>query len=128
MNIYTFTPEEIKESFPNLSDREVVVIPDDASSGQHGECNAMFGRRHTEESKQQMSESHKGKKLSEETKKKMSESRFGKNNNMYGRTGERSPRFGKALSEETKQKMSEAKKLWHKQNISYTYLRKKENV
>ncbi|AGE49885.1 GIY-YIG catalytic domain-containing endonuclease [Paramecium bursaria Chlorella virus Can18-4] len=47
-------------------------------------------------------------KHSEESKQKMSEAMTGEKNHMYGRTGEKSPNYGKTLDEETKKKISEA--------------------
>lgn len=72
-----------------------------------GEENGMFGRHHTEESKQKMSRNHKGttswlkgKHAPEETKRKISETLKGKP----------SWNKGKPWSEETKRKMSESRK------------------
>lgn len=48
-----------------------------------------------------------GKKHSNETRQKMSESRSGDKNPMYGRTGKLNPMYGKKHSEETLKKMSE---------------------
>ena len=85
------TPEERKEKYGKL-----------------GEKNGMFGKTHTEEARQKMSEMNKGrechnkgKKLSEETKQKLSEVR----KNKY--TGKDNPFYGKQHSEETKQKIRE---------------------
>ena len=50
-----------------------------------------LGRKHTEESRQRMSDAKKG-----------------ENNPMHGKTGEASPLFGKKLSDETKKKISGA--------------------
>ena len=58
--------------------------------GRCGESNPFYGKHH-----------------SEETKQKISESKQGKN---YGRCGENAPMYGKHHSEETKQKLSEATK------------------
>ena len=71
-----------------------------------GQCwyNNDIGNKRSEETKQKLSEGHKGKHHSEETKKRMSEAKKGK----Y--TGELSPMYGKHLSEETKKKISEVKK------------------
>jgi len=75
-----------------------------------GENNGMYGREHTQESIEKMSESTKGrnnpnygKKLSSEIRKKMS----GKNNSMYGKTPWNK---GIPFSSETRRKMSEAHK------------------
>jgi group I intron endonuclease len=57
-----------------------------------------FGKIHTEESKQKMSEAQKGKKASEKTRQKLSKSHSGQNNVM----------FGKHHTDETKQKISNA--------------------
>ena len=85
------------------------------SEQRKGEKNAMYGKKHTEESKKKMSETLKGKRLgeknpffgkkhSEETKKKigdiLKEKMSGKGNPMYG----------KKHSEETRKKMSDAQK------------------
>lgn len=81
-------------------------------------------KRHSEETKQKMSESRKGKVLSEETKRKIGEAHKGVKNFMYGKhlpeewkqnisnanKGEKAYWYGKTLSEETKRKMSEAQK------------------
>ena len=64
------------------------------SDSQRGEDNHMYGKSHSEESKEQMSESSKGKKHSDVTKKKMSESQK-----------KRLP-----FPEETRKKMSESAK------------------
>ena len=95
-----------------------------------GENHPMFGKKHTEETKQKMSEAHKGKKHTEETKQKMSDSHKGENSPMYGKKHSEEVKQkmseahkGKKLSEETKQKMSEAKAkytLWDtKKSIYY---------
>ena len=73
--------------------------------------------KHSEESKQKMSEAKKGKnnpmynkKHSQKTKEKMRENNLGENNPMFGKYGEDNPHFGMKRSEETKQKMREARK------------------
>lgn len=66
-----------------------------------GEHNSFYGKKHTEETKNRISENKKGKKLSEETRRKMSEAHKGEKNSFYGRRH----------SEETKKKLSEATKV-----------------
>ena len=75
------------------------------------------GYKFSEEQKQNLSESHKGKKQSEETIRKRSEKLKGKNNPMYGKkfSEEHKQKLseshkGKKASEETKQKLSESHK------------------
>lgn len=63
-----------------------------------------FGFKHSEETKQKISEANKGLKRSEETKQKMSESRM-----------------GKKISEETKEKMRKPKSEEAKKHISETH-------
>lgn len=63
---------------------------------QSGEKNPMFGKHHSDETKQKISKIHKGKHISEEQKKKLSSA-------LKGRT---SPNKGKQMSEEQKKKMS----------------------
>ena len=60
------------------------------------------GKHHSEETRRKISESEKGKQLSEETRRKMSESK-----------SKRSPRKGVTLSEETRKKISESLKGRH---------------
>lgn len=78
--------------------------------GKCGEKNGMYGKTHTEEVRQKMSQLKKGntyckgKKLSDETKQKLSNIR--KNN--Y--TGEDNPFFGKHHTDETKEKIREKNK------------------
>lgn len=70
-----------------------------------GEKNPWYGKHHTEESKQKMSESLKGRRHTEETKQKLSKANKGK----Y--TGEKHPFYGKHHTEESKRKISEAGKI-----------------
>lgn len=67
---------------------------------QVGEKNPMYGKKHTEETKQKLRKASTGKHPSNETKIKMSKSHSGENNVM----------FGKKHSEETKRKISDSKK------------------
>ena len=89
-----------------------------------GKNHPMYGKHLSEETKQKISEAHKGQHPSEESKKKMSESRKGENNCNYGkpmsdeqkkklheafegkRCGVDNPFYGAHHSEETKQIMS----------------------
>ena len=77
-----------------------------------GGNNPRYGKPHSEEARQKMSEAKKGIALSDEHKKKLSEALKGKytgeNSPMYGKTGENSPMYGKTHSEKTKRKISEA--------------------
>ena len=67
---------------------------------QVGEKNGMYGKKHSEESKQKQREASLGKHHSEETRLKMSESHTGERNSMYG----------KSHSDKTKQKISDSNK------------------
>jgi len=82
-----------RNDFLNLTDY-ISVNPIYLSKINKGKNNAMYGRKHSKETKEKLSKLNKGKKLSEETKEKL---RFyaGKNHFMYG----------KKLSEETKEKI-----------------------
>lgn len=62
------------------------------------------GYKHTEKTKQHLSEKSKGKTHSIETKQNMSKCRKGENNPMYGMTGDKHPRFGIPHTEEAKEK------------------------
>jgi len=90
-----------------------------------GKENGMYGKKHSEESKNKMREKAghwQGKKHSEETKKKMSNSMKGlKHKSFYGRpmkieTKEKiiQANLGKKMSKETREKMSAARKAFIK--------------
>ena len=91
-----------KETLNNMTSEEIKQ-----KYGKCGERNGMFGKTHTEEVKKMNSKLKKGNtnfkgcKHTEESKQKMSEIRKNKN------TGENNSFFGKHHSEETKQKIRE---------------------
>ena len=68
------------------------------SEAHKGRKSPFYGKHHTEETKNKMSETRKGKHHTEETRKKLSETRKGKKHHFYG----------KHHTEEAKNKMSEA--------------------
>ncbi|CAK0859864.1 unnamed protein product [Prorocentrum cordatum] len=82
------------------------------SEAKRGERNPMFGKHHSEVTRQKMSEAGRGKVLSEETKQKIREARRGKvlseETNEETKQKIREARRGKVLSEETKQKLNQA--------------------
>ena len=93
------------------------------TAGKHSEesknkmSEARKGKRHSEEHKKKISESLKGKHPSEETKKKISEALKGKPRSEESKKkqsesikGEKHPMFGKRHSEESKNNMSEGRK------------------
>lgn len=97
------------------------------SESKTGEKNSFYGKHHSDEAKQKMSQDRQGKNTgeenpfygrthSEETKQKLSEyasERTGDKNPNYGShtlAGENHPMYGKHLSNETKKKISESRK------------------
>lgn len=66
--------------------------------------------RLSEETKQKISNSHKGLRHSEETKNKISIAKSGENNQNYGKRGKGTPFYGHKHSEESKQKISNSLK------------------
>ena len=72
---------------------------DSINEGYNTSAYSSHSCKHSEESKQKMSESHIGKHHSEESKKKISEAL----------SGEKNPMYGKHHSEDTKKKISESK-------------------
>ena len=85
-----------------------------------GENNPFFGKHHSEETRQKLSESHKGKHHSEESRKKMSEAHKGKHLSEEHRRNMSAALKGKHNSAEARKKMSEAHKgkLWWNDSIS----------
>ena len=82
-----------------------------------GEKNPFYGKHHTEESKQKMSEKHKGKghPTSKDTREKISKANKGrsfseehKKHLSESRKGEKNHRYGKHCSEETKRKLRDS--------------------
>lgn len=91
---YELTPEEYEEA---------KVIHAEAISRRYtGEGNPFYGKCHTEETKQKISEYNSGRVYSEETRKKMSNSLSGENNPMFGK------HWSQEQIENMKQKMSGA--------------------
>jgi group I intron endonuclease len=109
---------------------QVMIALYDTTNSNNGYNSTTGGEhfKHSEESKQKMSKSLKGRKLTEETRQKLSEIRKGENHPMYGKhpteearqkmseshkglqAGENNPMYGKHHSEESKQKMSDSRK------------------
>ena len=89
-----------------------------------GENNVMFGKHHSEETRNKISDSLKGHKFSDETKRKISDAKKGKTTwNKCKHHSEETKRKiseaqkGKILSEETKRKISEGSKGKNKDRI-----------
>lgn len=98
-----------------------ISLGGETGHGLYGENHPMYGKHHSEEARQKISESNKGKCHTEEAKKKISEAKKGEKNPNYGKKfsnehkqkmSENNARFwkGKHHSEETKKKISEASK------------------
>jgi hypothetical protein len=79
------------------------------SESNKGENNGMFGKQHSQETREKIKNRQLGVKESEETKQKLSAMRQGVNNSMYGthRCGEENPMFGKNRTDAVKQRISE---------------------
>ena len=75
-----------------------------------GENNPMYGKKHSEETKKKMSETHKGKKLSEETKERISESHKGKKHTEESKKRMGEAKKGHNVSKDTRERISEAQK------------------
>lgn len=102
-----------------------------------GTGNPMFGKLHSNHTKEKISTMAKGRKASDDTKRKMSAAHSGSNNHMFGRThteearrkisegnkgigtGENNNFYGKTHSAETKQRLSEARKNQPKTECPY---------
>lgn len=68
----------------------------EAQKGKHeGENNSMYGKKHTEETRNKIREAHKGQKHTEEWKRNQSEKMKGENNSMYGKRGKNNPNYDK---------------------------------
>lgn len=111
-----------------ISSRHYELFRKQHSLNLTGEGNPMFGKIHSNETKEKMSDKAKKRIVSETTKEKMSESHKGKNNAMYGKThtdearkrisdgnkgigaGENNNFYGKTHSDQTKQRLAEARR------------------
>ena len=80
------------------------------SESRSGEKNPMFGKKHSEETKQKIGKVHKEKHISEETKKKLSSALKGRIMSDEHKQKIREASKGRHHSEESKKKMSETKK------------------
>ena len=70
-----------------------------------GEAHPMYGKKHSQESKDKISESCKGRSPTGETRKKLSDLAKFRIRENGGHLGEKNPMFGKKHSEKTKEKM-----------------------
>lgn len=95
---------------PNFGRKHTIESKQKMSESKKGEKNPSFGKFPSKETRTRLSKSLSGHKVSESTKQRQSKSKIGKNNPMFGMTDEKSPRFGKKTSEKTKQKISDAKR------------------
>ena len=103
--------------------------------GLAGKENGMYGKHHSDESKNKISEINKGRHRSDESKKKISEAIKGENHPWYGKhhteetkkkisenhadmKGENNPMYGKQHSEETKKKIGNRKYSKGKDNVA----------
>lgn len=87
----------------------------------HPHSKGFLGKHHSEKTKQKLSMISMGNqnaagRRSEESKQKMSESKKGKNNPMYGKRGKNNPNYNSKRTEKTKQKMSKSIKKHFKSN------------
>jgi len=96
-----------------------------------GRGNPFYGRKHSEESRRKMSESHKGEMTGEDNP-MFGVCRFGRDNHMYGKhhseeskkkisealSGKNNPNYGKRFSEEHRKKISEARTGTHLSEIT----------
>lgn len=119
-----YSKEELNELEKEFIKNYNAVENDDYYNISCGGESGMFGIKHSEESKQKMSEAHIGKKLSDETKRKLSEITSGEKHYLYGKhpsektrekqseahKGEKNYNYGKERSEKTKQKISKTEK------------------
>ena len=107
--------------------KDYEAVMKEAAEAKKGENHPMYGKKHSEETKNKIGAASKGRHHTEEIKKKMSEAMKCEHNPMYGKKhseeakkkmsealkGKQAWNKGKHLSEETKNKISEAKKGKH---------------
>ena len=89
---------------------QILIALYDTTNHNNGYNNSLGGEHglHSEETKQKISESHKGKQFSEEHKQKLSEALKGKQHSEETKRKISEANKGKQLSEETKQKLRKA--------------------
>jgi len=83
-----------------------------------GAGNPMYGKKHSEETKQKIGKKSKGRKHTINSKEKMSSKKIGDKNPMYGTKGYF---FGVTRSESTKKKISESLKKVNKKECMYCH-------
>ena len=121
MSIYFLTEEESENLFPDLRDGVIEIPKDGHNNSNSGVENSFYGKTHTEESKQKISETQRkrGYKHKEASKQKMSEANRRRRHSQETKRKIGDARKGKKHTEESKQKMSDAcKSAW---------IRRKEN-
>lgn len=99
--------EEFKEKMRKINTGKKYSDEINVKKGCKGENHPMYGKHHTEETKEKISQANTGRIQSEETRKKISDAV----------SGDKNPFYGKKHSEEAKRKMSEAckgKPAWNK--------------
>lgn len=116
--IINFNTSKLNQVFNISSDVKLIYEEYEGISGYEGELNPFYGKKHTEETKEKLSQITS--KLCENTDFRMSRANYKEKNGMYKsqRFGELNPMWGKQHSEQTKRKQSEKRKEWFKNNES----------
>lgn len=117
--IIKFNTNNLNKIFNVNSPAEILYEEYEGVSGYEGELNPFYGKRHTEETKENLKQITL--ELCKNTEFRMSRSNYKEKNGMYGsaRFGKLNPMWGKTHSEETKLKQSEKRKEWFENNESY---------
>jgi hypothetical protein len=75
------------------------------NSIRYGVTNPMYGKKHSEETREKLSKARRDRVTLDETREKVRSSMLGENNHMYGKRGDKSPIFGKSQSQEHRDKI-----------------------
>ncbi len=113
---------ETKEELDNMEKHYISLYNSNSKEGYNmtpggdgvqlfGEANGMYGKTHSPEARQKISDAGKNRgPISEEARDNMSIAKSGENNGMYGKLGEDNPNYGRKNTEETKEMMSKKQK------------------
>ncbi len=109
-NMSEETKNKMSKAKQNMSEETKRKMSESCKGKFKGEKNPMYGKHHSEEAKNKISEGNRNKKMTEEAKNKISEGNRGKKRSEESKKKYSEAKKGKKRSEETKKKISKSMK------------------